>query len=174
MEKEAVVNLLEEKHQQLFSWLKNQPEDIFEKGPEQKWTTGQHIDHLVNSIKQVNKALSYPKFILKHKFGVANRAVRSYDEIVKKYQDKLSKNQERAKQFNIHIKTPSEKKFKQLLSTLQIQNKKLQDKTQRWRDKDLDTIILPHPLMGKMPVREIIMWTAYHTQHHADILKENH
>ncbi|WP_271405189.1 DinB family protein [Tenacibaculum soleae] len=174
MEKEAIVNLLEDKHQQLFSWLKNQPKDIFEKGPEQKWTTGQHIDHLVNSIKQVNKALSYPKFILKHKFGVANRAVRSYDEIVKKYQDKLSKNQERAKQFNIHIKTPSEKKFKQLLSTLQIQNKKLQHKTHRWKDKNLDTIILPHPLMGKMPVREIIMWTAYHTQHHADILKENH
>ncbi|CAM1363995.1 conserved protein of unknown function [Tenacibaculum soleae] len=84
MEKEAVVNLLEEKHQQLFSWLKNQSEDIFEKGPEQKWTTGQHIDYLVNSIKQVNKALGYPKFILKYKFGVANRTVRSYDETVKK------------------------------------------------------------------------------------------
>ena len=55
MEKEAITSLLEEKHQQLFNWLENQPEDTFKEGPEGKWTTGQHIVHLVDSIKQVNK-----------------------------------------------------------------------------------------------------------------------
>ncbi|CAM1354773.1 DinB family protein [Tenacibaculum insulae] len=174
MEKEAIINLLESKHQQLFNWIKEQPEDIFEKGPDGKWTTGQHIVHLVNSIKQVNKALSYPKFLLKYKFGKANREVRLYGQIIKRYQDKLLKNQERAKQFNIAVKTPSKAKFNQLISILQIQNKKLQHKTTKWKDQDLDTLILPHPLMGKMPVREIIMWTAYHTEHHTNILKEKH
>ena len=174
MEKETIISLLEDKHQELFNWIHKQPVDAFEKGPEGKWTTGQHIVHLVASIKQVNKALSYPKFLLKYKFGSANREVRSYDEVAKRYQDKLSKNQERAREFNITVKTPSKAKFNQLLTTLQVQSKKLQHKTNRWRDKDLNTLILPHPLMGKMPIREIIMWTGYHTEHHTTILKEKH
>lgn len=128
----------------------------------------------MDSIKKVNNALSYPKFLLRYKFGKANREVRSYNEVVKRYQDKLLKNKEKAKMFNINVKTPSEKNLFQLISTLKIQNKKLQYKTQRFKNKDLDTLILPHPLMGKMPIREIIMWTAYHTEHHTNILKENH
>ncbi len=174
MNKEAIIDLLEEKHQKLFNWLENQPEDSFNKGPKGKWTTGQHIEHLVDSIKQVNHALSFPKFILKYKFGNSNREVRAYDDVVNRYQEKLSKNQDKAREFNIGVKTPDQKKYQQLLNTLQIQNKKLQHKTNKWKDKDLDNLILPHPLMGKMPVREIIMWTAYHTEHHATILKDKH
>lgn len=174
MKKEDIVDLLEEKHQKLFNWLKNQPKDSFKKGPEGKWTTGQHIEHLVDSIQQLNKALSFPPFLLKSKFGKSNREVRNYDDIVKRYQDKLAANQERAREFNSNVKTPTEKKYKQLLTTLEIQNKKLQYKTQKWKDKNLDNLILPHPLMGKMPIRELIMWTAYHTEHHAKILEEKH
>lgn len=174
MDKEAIVSVLEEKHQQLFNWIKDQPEGFFTNGPYDKWTAGQHIVHLVDSIKKVNNALNYPKFLLRYKFGKANREVRSYNEIVKRYQDKLLKNKEKAKMFNINVKTPSEKNLFQLVSTLKIQNKKLQYKTQHFKNKDLDTLILPHPLMGKMPIREIIMWTAYHTEHHTNILKENH
>ena len=68
MEKETIISLLEDKHQELFNWIHKQPEDSYEKGPEGKWTTGQHIVHLVASIKQVNNALSYRKFLLKYKF----------------------------------------------------------------------------------------------------------
>ena len=38
---------------------------------------------------------------------------------------------------------------------------------------DLDTYLLPHPLLGKMTIREISLWTAYHTEHHYKILKMN-
>lgn len=86
----------------------------------------------------------------------------------------MSKNQDKAREFNIEVKTPDQKKYNELLHTLQIQNKKLQHKTNKWKDKNLDNLILPHPLMGKMPVREIIMWTAYHTEHHTAILKDKH
>ena len=84
------------KHQQLFNWLANQPDESWDKGPEGKWTTGQHIEHLVDSIKKVNHALSFPKFILKHKFGTSNRDTRSYNEVAKRYQEKLSANQDKS------------------------------------------------------------------------------
>lgn len=174
MKKEDIVNVLEEKHQQLFNWLENQPDESWDKGPKDKWTTGQHIEHLVDSIKKVNHALSFPKFILKYKFGTSNREVRSYKEVANRYQEKLSKNQEKAKVFNKNVKTPPLQNKKQLLATLQIQNKKLQHKTSQWKDKNLDKLILPHPLMGKMPIREIVMWTAHHTEHHTNTLIEKH
>lgn len=171
MDKVEIAELLELKHQEIFDWLKNQPEENWEKGPNGKWTTGQHILHLVNSIQLLNKALSYPKFILKYKFGVCNRPARDYKTIAKKYNEKLEKNQDKAKAFNQKLKKPTSKQRKSLLTLYQIQQKKLQYKTKKISDKNLDTLVIPHPLMGKMTIREIIMWTAYHTQHHTETLK---
>lgn len=174
MEKQAINNLLEEKHQELFNWLNKQENNYWEKGPDGKWSAGQHIQHLVDSIKKLNYALSMPSFLLKYKFGKANREVRPYEKVVQRYRDKLVENKEKAKTYNAAVSTPSEKEFRQLLKSLHNQKKKLQNKTQKMSDKKLNSLIVPHPLMGKMPLREIIMWTAYHTEHHTKDLIENY
>lgn len=170
MEKDAIAELLEKKHQILFNWLENQPTDIWDKGPDGKWTTGQQIQHLVDSLQLLNNALSYPRFLLKFKFGLCNREPRNYNTVAKKYQKKLLENKERAKVFNQKLKNPKLNERERLLTRLQIQSKKLQYKTKKISDKNLDTLIIPHPLMGKMTVREIIMWTAHHTEHHTKTL----
>lgn len=170
MEKEAIADLLEEKHQVLFDWLKSQPDDNWEKGPDGKWTVGQQILHLVNSIQLLNNALSYPRFFLKYKFGTCNRDPRDYATVAKKYQQKLVENEDRARTFNQNLKKPLQKDRERLLTRLQIQNKKLQYKLRNISDINLDTLVIPHPLMGKMTIREIIMWTAHHTEHHTETL----
>ena len=38
--------------------------------------------------------------------------------------------------------------------------------TTRWSESDLDTLALPHPLMGLLSARELLHFTAYHTEHH--------
>ncbi|QTD37828.1 DinB family protein [Polaribacter batillariae] len=174
MNKEEITDLLEKKHQYLFNWLENQPKEIWEKGPEGKWTTGQQIQHLVDSLQLLNNALSYPRFFLKHKFGTCNRETRNYDTIVKNYQKKLTENKDRAATFNQKLKKPLLKNRKRLLNRLQIQHKKLQYKTRKISDLNLDRLVIPHPLMGKMTIREIIMWTVHHTEHHTNILKEKY
>jgi len=70
------------------------------------------------------------------------------------------------------VPTIADKHF--ILDRLQVEQKKLQYTTKKISDKNLDTLVLPHPLMGKMPVREIIMWTAYHVEHHTETLKTNY
>lgn len=171
MNKIEIADLLEEKHKDLFSWIENQPIENWEKGPKDKWTSGQHILHLVNSLQLLNNALSYPRFFLKYKFGLANRPSRDYKTIAKKYDDKLEENQARAAKFNQKLKTPTLKERERLLTKFQIQQKKLQYKTKKISEKNLDTLVIPHPLMGKMTIREIIMWTAHHTEHHTETLK---
>ena len=171
MDKTKIGDLLEEKHNELFDWLAHQPIENWGKGPLEKWTTGQHILHLVNSLQLLNNALSYPKFVLKYKFGVCNRASRDYSVVAKNYQQKLIDNLDKAQKFNQGLKKPSLKERERLLTRLQIQEKKLQYKTKKISDKNLDSLVIPHPLMGKMTLREIIMWTAHHTAHHLETLK---
>ncbi len=174
MDQENIVKRLETEHQRLLNWLENHPDEKWTQGPEGKWTTGQHILHLVTSIKMLNKALKMPKFLLKSKFGTSNRPSRSYDEVTKRYQERLIENKEGARTFNQDLKTPSLDDKKHLMSSLQILNKKLQYKTNKLKDKHLDTLLLPHPLMGRMTLREIIMWTAHHTEHHFTTLENKY
>ena len=82
---------------------------------------------------------------------------------MKRYQERLAENQERASAYNKELKTPTLNEKKELMKILSIQNKKLQRKTNRWKDTDLDTLILPHPLLGKMPIREIVDSTSHST-----------
>jgi len=174
MDKETIANLLEEKNLALLDWLEHQEPEKWEEGPEGKWTTGQQALHLLQSIKPLNDALSMPKFLLRYKFGKSNREVRDYESIVKKYQERLKDAQGKTFKDSQKMKVPTFKDKKYILCRLQVENKKLQYKTKKISDKNLDTLILPHPLMGKMPVREIIMWTAHHIEHHTRTLRENY
>ncbi|UPT65904.1 MAG: DinB family protein [Sphingobacteriales bacterium JAD_PAG50586_3] len=62
----------------------------FETMPGGKWSAGQHLDHLIRSIKPVNLAVTLPGFILKYKFGTNNRKGRTYDELLQRYHEKLA------------------------------------------------------------------------------------
>lgn len=174
MDKETIANLLEEKNQTLLKWLEQQESAKWQEGPAGKWTTGQQALHLLQSIKPLNDALSIPKFLLRFKFGKANREVRTYETIVQRYQERLKEFQGRTFSGSQNMKVPSLKDKKYILCRLQVENKKLQYKTKKMSDKNLDTLVLPHPLMGKMPVREIIMWTTHHIEHHTKILQEKY
>ena len=174
MQKDDIILKLEEKHQILLNWLKTQEEENWETGPENKWTTGQQVLHLLQSIKTLNNALSFPKFILKFKFGQSNREVRDYDTVVNRYHERLKEVKGNTFGPSQNMKVPKLEEKQYLLNRLQTENKKLQYKTNKWTDKQLNSHILPHPLMGKMPVREIIMWTAYHVEHHTKALLDNY
>lgn len=174
MDKEAIADLIDAKHSELISWFEQQPSEHWTQGPEGKWTQGQQALHLLQSIKPLNDALSLPKYILRFKFGKANRPVRDYNAIVKRYQERLEDAKGKTFKGSQNMKVPTIADKKYILNRLQTESKKLQYKTKKISDKNLDTVILPHPLMGKMPVREIIMWTAHHVEHHTRILKEKY
>ena len=166
MTRSEIAELIEIRHQALFQFYDQQDDRLWERGPEGKWTAGQQAYHLLQSIKPLNAALNLPKFVLRLRFGKANRAVRDYDTVVKRYHERLEASNGATFGPSRNMKIPLAKDKAYILDRLRIENKKLQYMTKRWKDKDLDTIILPHPLMGKMPVRELLMWTAYHVEHH--------
>ena len=145
-----------------------------DKRPERQMEYWRAYVHLIQSEKALNKALWLPKFYLKYKFGLNNRENRTYAQIVQKYQDKLAAHSGLVAKISrkMPIMTPSNKKF--YISKLEKEKMKLIRQFKKWTDHDLDTYLLPHPLLGRMTIREIVIWTAYHTEHHCEILKSNY
>ena len=142
----------------------------FEASPNGKWSAGQHLDHLIRSVKPLNQAFPLPKFLLGMLFGKTNRPSKSYEDLVQKYQDKLGAGGAATGRF-----VPSPISFSQknkLLQEYENQGKKLERNLKKWSEADLDTYIAPHPLLGKITIRELLYFTIYHTEHHLRILNE--
>lgn len=174
MQKEDIIATLQQKHGDLITWAQAHPDEKWILGPDGKWTTGQHIVHLIQSVKALNRAMSFPKFLLKYKFGISNRSSRSYEVVVQKYQDKLASVGNVVSPFSKNLPLPKVSEKSMYLNRLEDQYKQLAKKVSGWNEKSLDRYIVPHPLLGRMPFREITMWTGYHAEHHHKILKEKY
>lgn len=171
MEKEEIVQLLDSSYTSFIEFVLNSGQEFWLSAPPNKWTTGQHTLHLLQSTKPLNLALSLPKVLIRWKYGTSNRSPRSYQQVVMRYKERLAENQGKVYKASENMGFPDHSEKSYLLDRLQVESKKLQYKTQHLSDKALDKYILPHPLMGKMPFREIIMWSAYHAEHHLQTLK---
>lgn len=173
MTKQYVTILLEDKHQLLFDWY-DQNQNSWEKGPINKWSAGQHIIHLINSINPLILALSTPKFILKLLYGKLKKSQLDYNKLANEYKKNLTLKDKLAKKIGANTKITTLNEKEKMLNTLNQLKNKLIKKLDKWSEDDLKNICLPHPLLGKMSVIEILAWTAYHTEYHTDLLRKNY
>jgi len=166
-----IAELLDNSYCSFIKFVENSDEDFWSYAPEHKWTTGQHTLHLLQSTKPLNFALSLPKFIISWKYGTTNRELRSFEDVVKRYKERLAESKGKVYKGSQNMEVPPIHEKDYLLDRLQVEHRKLEYKTRHISNKNLDKLVLPHPLMGKMPLREIIMWSGYHVDHHLEILK---
>jgi hypothetical protein len=169
MNKEQIAQLLGNNHTQFIHQIQqlNDADLLF--APEGKWTAAQQLDHIVKSVSPVNMAMGLPKFILKWKFGVANRPSKTYEGLVEKYTRKL---QEGGKASGRFVPEPvgADAKEKLITALTKLVNQ-LAHRTEKHSEEALDKYILPHPLLGKLTLREMLYFTAYHVQHHGMLVE---
>jgi hypothetical protein len=168
--KEEIIAALEEKSLQLIKWVSEQENDKFSISIDEKWSTAQQLSHLTKSIKPLVMILSKPKFVMKLLFGTSNRETRSYLSVVEKYNSKLNQGGVATKFFRPKTFMVSDKK--RLLDKYTAYSEKLERLISRCSESELDKYILPHPLLGKLTLREMMFFTIYHTQHHIDSLEK--
>jgi hypothetical protein len=174
----SINHMLNENQDALLEFYKAQNQGFVNSGPEGKWSAGQHLVHLVQSTEPLVKALRFPNFFLRWKFGKPNREARNYDEVVAKYHQKLSDGE----RLKMNVVSPYSKTMPDIDDQNITQwkerfikvNQKLAKLSTKYSQSDLNSILLPHPLMGKMMLGEMLMWNAYHTKHHHNILIEKY
>ena len=168
-DKSSIIAALNEKVDAFNYYIDSLDKEGFEAKPNEKWSAGQNLDHLIRSIKPLQLAYSLPKFILKFMFGKTNRPSRSYEELVLKYKTKLAAG---GRAGGVFIPTIiSFDKKNELLKKYDSHKNKLIKKIQKQFEKDLDYYILPHPLLGKLTMREMLFFTIHHNEHHLNLLK---
>ncbi len=170
MNKHEIAQLLEMNHLRFEQQLKGLPDNQYYYSPVAKWNAAQHLDHIIKSVKPVSMALSIPAFILQWSFGTANRPSRTYTGLVDKYNQKLSEGYTVSARFSAGI-IPAGKRDS-MLAQLTHLIKRLSQKTIAIDEASLDKYILPHPLLGKLTLREMLYFTAYHVNHHALLVEK--
>lgn len=171
MNKSELIQLLETNHQAFIQLMESLSAADFEKQVAGKWTPGQQLEHILRSVSPVSLALSLPGFVLRLVFGKANRPSRSYEELVAKYHAALSKGGRASGRFDVKKQVPVAHR-NSLLTALRRTVLQLTRLSTQLSDAELDKYILPHPLLGKLTLREMLYFTAYHVLHHQCSVQE--
>jgi G:T/U-mismatch repair DNA glycosylase len=167
--KPQIISALAEKVDAFNNCIAAMNKEEFEATPNGKWSAGQNLDHLIRSIKPLQLAYGLPKIALTILFGKTNRPSRTYDELVTKYKTKLAAGGKASGPF-IPPAIRFEKKD-ELIKRYAEQKQKLIKKIEKQSEADLDKYILPHPLLGKVTLREMLYFTIHHNEHHLELLK---
>jgi hypothetical protein len=167
MTKQEIILHLKNNHLAFIEYINTLNENDFLYAPEAKWTAGQQLDHIHRSTSPVLLALSLPKFMLKLLFGKSNRPSKTYDALIEKYNNALTKGGKASGRFIPKAVGFNDKQ--RLITALTKTINQLSSKTENLTELELDTYILPHPLLGKLTLREMLYFTAYHVKHHHDL-----
>jgi hypothetical protein len=168
-DKPEIISALNEKVDAFNNYIASLSKEQFEATPNDKWSAGQNLDHLIRAINPLQLAYWLPKFALRIMFGKTNRPSKTYDELVAKYKARLAAGGRASGPF-IPPFISFEKKD-QLIKKYAGQKQKLISKIEKQSEKDLDVYILPHPLLGKVTLREMLYFTIHHNEHHLELLK---
>ena len=166
-----IVERLEAGHKEFIVFILALKDSDFMYLPEGKWNAGQQLDHIIRAVSPLATGLRLPKFIVRIAFGKANRPSKTYEELVQKYIAKLeSGGKARGRFIPKQIKFSEKEECTEHLLGLVI---RLIKNVNQYSEDHLDNYILPHPLLGKVTMREMMYFTIYHAEHHLQQAKKN-
>jgi hypothetical protein len=171
MNKPQIIQLLQQKHNAFIAYIQTLTVEEFLYAPTGKWTAAQQLDHIHKSVKPLTQAMGYPKFVPRLLFGKANRPSKTYEQLIKRYNEKLALGGRASGQFVPPTIAANQKDA--LIKLIVASVNKLCKRIEKFSETELDILILPHPLLGKITIREMLYFTAYHVEHHENIIKRD-
>jgi hypothetical protein len=167
--KQDIISELEYIFNKTTAFIEQTGDAIFNKSIDKKWSIAENIDHL--SIAQNVTALSFnmPKSLLKQLFKTNNRTNWNYDETIWKYQRTLSDGGKANFAFQPKLSLTRNKKL--VLYFWKNSCAAVLNAVKKWNEEDLDIYIIPHPLIGKITMREFLFFSVYHVKHHLKTIK---
>jgi hypothetical protein len=160
-----------ENHRLFTDYIQSLSAGVFTLSENQKWTPGQQLDHIRRSVQPLAQGFRLPKWMIKMIFGKSNRPGRTYDELVKKYTQKLEEGGRASGRFLPKALTNAEKN--NIIDSLNKDLKSITKNLSAFSENELDEIVLPHPLLGKLTIREMMYFTIYHAEHHLTLTRKN-
>ncbi|RYD58662.1 MAG: DinB family protein [Sphingobacteriales bacterium] len=135
-----------------------------------KWSAAQQLSHLILCLMPINQALAARDYI-REKFGVQSRAAMSYDDVIANYKAGLQNGGKAPERFLPPVIDVAQRDtLRNQLDEILIA---LRDQISTYSEAELDTLVLPHPFMGLLSIREMLYLMSYHPLHHLAQVKEH-
>lgn len=168
--KPDLINSLKVSNQRVIQWFTEIPAEQFFTRQGEAWSASDNVDHLIKSHKPITKALKLPRITLRAMFGKPEKASITYEELCQIYRDEIARGAQASGRYLPNQEKPdsnAETKKRELLDQFSNASTELVSAAEKWDDKQLDDCLLPHPLLGKLTIREILFFTIYHNLRHA-------
>jgi hypothetical protein len=170
MNRQELIEKLYKSHNSFLDYLLSLPDEEFYLRYKNKWSASQQLEHINLCLNPLIKVFSFPKIIIRIIFGKANRNSKHYDLFIAKYEERFAKGTNPPGRFlPKEIKSEREVQVKGLTYSLN----KLCNQVSGFTEQQLDNLIMPHPMFGKITLREMLYFTIHHVKHHEEITKRN-
>jgi hypothetical protein len=167
MTKEEIIIETNLQFQKLKDFCIQANDSIFFANPSSnKWSIADNLKHLLISTNMSAMAFWLPKFLIRFISGTANRPSKSYQQLVDKYNLKLQQGGVASGRFVPKPTKDLTKKNSLLKQWDKVAAHYISSLSKKRTEKDLDNLLIRHPLLGKITLRELCYFTIYHTQHH--------
>lgn len=171
MNMESIANKMKSNHQAFIQTISSLGKNEFEYSMHGKWSAGQVLDHLCRSVDALSIGLLLPKQLIRYNFGMPDRPSAGYEGLVSQYRELLSKGGKASGRYLPEMVSFSNRNRK--MTALQKSVDKICRRLSRFSEPELDQYLLPHPLLGRITLREMLYFTIYHVEHHGLILKKD-
>jgi len=132
------------------------------------WSPADNVRHLGKSVRAVARGLRVPKLLLFLRFGPSRRASRDYGTLRDDYRGILAGGGKAGRFAPTPEGAPADPVAwrRELMARREATANALESAVEPWSEKALDRYRMPHPLLGKLTVREMLFFTLYHNLHH--------
>ncbi|MBI2731573.1 MAG: DinB family protein [Sphingobacteriales bacterium] len=172
LDKFQIVHNSETALNEVSSYCSSIDETIFFKRIDTKWSIAENVLHLTIATKMSYLALRAPRFLLRLLYGKPTRPSRSYEELAAKYKSKLETGGAASGRYIPGKKEINKGKNSLLENWNKATAKYLNRIKYYWDEESLDKYIVPHPLLGKITIRELACFTIFHTKHHLKTIRQ--
>ncbi len=145
-------------------------ETEFAHQPNERWSVGDTAQHLYLSARPVLRLLTGPREVFTQ-WGSASGPGRPYEAVDQLYHQVLSGGSVKAPaNFSARPEDiPADKTV--MLTRLTDTYLALAGALASWSETELDRHQIPHPALGLMSVREMLLFIGVHTRHHVAVLR---
>lgn len=137
------------------------------------WSPADHVRHLTKSIRAVSSALRLPRLLLRLAFGRGPGHSRPHAEVRERYLARLAQGGGAGRFAPTPLRDAAdpERARSRVMASHADAVASLVTDTLQWPDEALDRHCMPHPLLGRLTVREMLLFTVYHNAHHVGVVQ---
>lgn len=163
MNQSEIIQRLQSEYNAFTDFIASLSETALYQAQPGKWNAAQQLRHVYICLRPIKIATSLPRFLPLLLFGSAKKASSSYHALVEAYQEKLRRG---GKAPFMYVPGNAKGDVEKLIQALKDLVNSLCGRVASYDEAALDHIVLPHPLLGKLTMRELLYFAIYHVGHH--------